>query len=99
MYTKLLVSFYVLIFGINCALVGIVMHQYWLVILSIANIVALFVILFQHSSLFVSTHIDERVLFSREVFGRLSLWFGIVGTYLYIPYQGSDTFFLYMLIL
>ncbi len=98
MYTRLLVNFFVVIFGINCAFVGIVMDWYWIVVLSVVNMVALFVILFQNSSLFASVFPEERILFSRDVFGWLAMWFGGVMTYFFVQWEGSTDFFLYALL-
>lgn len=95
MYTRLLVSFYVVIFGINCALLGIGLHLAWLVILSVVNMVALFLILFQQRSLFVSVFPEERVLFSREVFSWIAIWFWSIVAYWCGSTESVQTFLLY----
>lgn len=94
MYIKLLIQFFVIIFGINCAVVGIAMHRYRLVMLSVVNIVALFVVLLQNRALFVPALMQERILFSREVFCWLAVWFGPVVTYLFATYASIHQFLL-----
>ncbi|USN54681.1 MAG: hypothetical protein H6765_09395 [Candidatus Peribacteria bacterium] len=72
-------------FAINLVLCGYFWNNAGIVYLSLINVFALFVILFQHSDLFQRAAMKERILFSADVFTFLAVWFGLFVSFFVYP--------------
>ncbi len=82
MYAKLLIKGAVLLLVINVALVGVITSRLARLVVAIFNLIALFVLLFQERSAFQtspsSTTPAKRILFTSDVFGRISIGIGCI---------------------